>query len=529
MANKKNITSLLILFGLSFVVTLVYFTSSETATIYGDDLGFYMTAHGRNGLGALFAHLYGDGKFRPVSGILNNINLLVFDKNLHNYFLFNVFVQSLTICTFSRTINLFVKNTFLSWLLALLLGLSRFAHYNISQIYNGGSMEGLGVFLFTLALYFIFKYMLDENATPQRSIRYLAWAMVFANLDVYVHERYIVVLPFIALLVLFYPLRNRLAIKQKLTIASIAIAGVGLNFLLKLYVSHSQFFVGTGGDGSMTFDIDRMLGFFQDAVLSIVQYNSGEQGWSGTNFAAQNIFHQIIAFITIEFILLILVLFFITAPKPDKTDQKETEGAKSRYIVISLFVLMLFCLIPAVSTIRVEQRWLQAPLATLLLILFYAFYNIRTKFKVAKYAVFGVFVLYFFVSDYYYYVGYRKSSYWGGAEGTATNYKEACFNGTIRKQTKTLYILVGNRVHFPSGALLWDLVDGLFFDYYQGSKKKIIILDFDMYKDKTQLPYIVALNKETEQVIEWNGIWLVDVTDKVLNERDSHLKEQLEQ
>ncbi len=517
--TKNSTQSFIVLALVSFLITWAYFFNNEALTIYGDDLQYYLDHKDGHTIRGLFTDLAYVGKYRPVASFFANLNYLLFDKDMHAYFMFNVCVQSLILCAFTYTVNVLTQNLFLAWLLALPVGLSRFAHYNNYQIFTGGPMEGLGELVFIIALYNIFVFLLDRENTTRSSMKYLLWALFFVNLDVYIHERYISALPFVPLLALFYPLKNKLRPTQKLIVASTTLLLVVLNVCIKIYGLHTNFFHGTGGDVNMTFNIDRSLGFLQDAILSIVQYNSGELGWMGQNFASVPVVHQLIAFIVIEFILMVLIVFFITAPR--KSDATQNEN--SRYLLASLFVLMFFCLLSAVSTLKLEQRWLQAPFAVFFLIVIYAFYNIRVKFSLTKNIFFAVFVTYFMVSDYYFYQSYKKYSYWTGGEMTALVFKEACTNGVIRKDTKDLFFIVENRWTFGHTAFDWVLASGGFFQFYQGASKKFIYLDVNMFTDKDQLPFLQNFNKKNEQAIKWTNGYLVDVTDEIMNEWQSKM------
>lgn len=515
---KQKVKLLSVLCSLSFIVALGYFLNNETTTIYGDDLDFYIKRYQENSLLKVFSNLGDAGKFRPVSMLVAKAGLHLFGKNLHSYFLFNVGVQSLIICAFAFLLRLFLRNMVVSWLLALPVGLSRFAHYNIAQIYTGGPLEGLGLLVFVVTLYYLFKFMLDEKNERTYSARYLWWALFFAHVNVYVHERYITVLPFVAMLALFYPLKSKLLWKQKSLIVAVSALLVLSNYLLKTCVYHYGFFRGTGGDQQMKFNVDSMLGFLQDAVLSMVQYNSGEQGWTGLNFTSVDLFHQVMASVAMGGILLMFILFFATAARAGRTERKNEHG-KTIYVVVALLMLMILCLVPAISTVRMEHRWLQAPFTIMILALIFAVYNARIKPAAVKHILAGAVALCFCISDYLYYESYKKYSYWNGAEYTAKLFREAYFNGTIRKSTRTLYVFVEDRVHFPSSGFLWILEGGKFFEYYAGRAKNMAIIDTGMFHDRDQLPCITALNKETEQVIGWDGSHVSELTDKVLSDR----------
>ena len=446
---------------------------------------------------------------------------MLFGKDLHGYFVFNVFIQTFISCVFALILNLFIDSKFLSFFLSLLVGLSRFSYYNIIQLLNGGSLEGLALLVFLLMVYFLMRYFLNKARDARDNYKYLLYAIVFANIGMYVHERYVVLLPAILLIALLHPVRYKLTIKKRMIICLLAVFSLYINYFLKVNVCHYAFFMGTSNQ-PMVFSMDRSVGFLQDAVLSIIQLNSGEQGWAGLDYTKIHVIHQIIVMFIVEFLALVIILYAIRMNKAYKSGNKS--DLSSLYIIVWLFLLGFLCLVPAVSTIRLEQRWLQAPFCTFILIILIAYTQIQTRYETAKSVLLVLFVCNMFVSDYNYLQGFKEKSYWTGAETTASMYRVAATMGVVKRPAKNLFILAEDK-RFNKDALLWDIGLGRIFDFYNAGNKNIIFLYADcVFNDSLQLPYVLSLNKETDQIIKLNGYEPSDYTDAFFKQRDNFLR-----
>jgi hypothetical protein len=75
----------------------------------------------------------------------------------------------------------------------------------------------------------------------------MLFAILFANLSLYTHERYIVLLPFLLLVLIATTTLKKVKQKQSGLITALIIGSVLLNVFVKKYVFGMSFFVGTGG------------------------------------------------------------------------------------------------------------------------------------------------------------------------------------------------------------------------------------------------------------------------------------------
>src|SRR5260221_8377294 len=183
------------------IIIFLYFLQWKTHCVYGDDLNVYSQYMGLKTFSEKMNMPVAALKFRPIHGI--SIQLLIdsFGKNSNGYYWFNVLIQSINTLIFARLLNLYLKSPFLSLLFGLLLGLSRFAFFNIVQLTSGGALEGLAITFFLCCLYSIVKILRSGNEKTQSSANFL-YAILFANLSTYTHERYIVLFPFLLLVLI---------------------------------------------------------------------------------------------------------------------------------------------------------------------------------------------------------------------------------------------------------------------------------------------------------------------------------------
>lgn len=513
-----------ILFLVFFGAAYFYFVNSQTLTIYGDDLYSYREQAENTGIADIIAFGKNCFKFRPVMGIVTYFEVRSFGKSLFDFFLFNVAIQALIAVLFTAIVNLFLRSVLLSALLGLMAGLSRFAFYNITQIMCGGPMEGVALVLFLAALYNITVYLTYNSDTRRKSqFQYMVRAIIFANLAVYTHERYMVLFPVIILFVFFHPLENKLSLRQKVAACFFSAASLFANFAIKEYVYHYRFLLGTGTSSlTQDFNFKKQLGYLGDALASIVQFNSGPEYLIGVAYNHTEAWHQ--ALVVLVMVLLCALLSWYIFSNV-RRHVKNTPGfSSSLKLILCLLVLFFATLAPAVSTLEVEQRWLQAPLLLFVLAVVVAFVNIRTKHPNRKKFLFIFFVLGFMVSDYNY-MHKMISHFWmKGCEWEAFCYKDLILNGHLGKEVNTVYYLEEKKDPIHEIQMSWLLADGYFFVFYVGQGKTITYIDSTKFTDPEQLKYMIDFDPKTQQIVTMKN-QIVIVTDEVLKERDMYFKE----
>lgn len=475
----KWITYMLIL-SVPFIV-YAYFSEWRTGTCYGDDLYIFKSHAEASTLSEKLNQPLVFGKYRPVHGIGIYLLIEMLEKNVTGYYIFNILVQSLNTVLLAVTLNLFLRNFVFSFMLALATGLSAFALFNITQLLNGGILEGLAMTFFLGALYFIIKVMYFATNSPDKTYKWLIWAIILSNLALYTHERYIALLLFLLIIIAIVPSLRPIPLKTRLTLLLFTVAGIVLNVLIKEWLYDMPFLMGTASTG-IRFSFSTAFGFLGDAILSLFRWNAGPEFLIGVKFAALPIFNQVLIIIAGSIFILLLLRYLITRLR---SLQNRPEQRIQFTNLVLLIILGALVLLPAVSTIRLEQRWLQAPFTIYILI----FSIILADFLSNRWAVFRVFlfmlipVIYIF-SDFNYLRLGRTNFYLAQAETFAATFRKAIDDKTISPNSTELFIWENKIDENVNSSIRWSIGEGYLFDFYQGKSKKVSFID-SMYTRAT--------------------------------------------
>jgi hypothetical protein len=504
MGNKKNYYFLLFLVAAP-VIIYFYYLKWRTTTIYGDDLSIYQSHETVRGIMANIKFFSSFGKFRPVHSTILTIMLDCFHKNLYAYYFINVCIQAINGLILALIANWFIKSIFFSCILGLVFSLSRFSLFNITQLFNGGILEGLAITFCLASLYFILKAVTQPTDSHTSKYNSFLWSILFANISMYTHERYIVLLPFILLVSLLFPGLKTFTTKQKVLSASLVLLSILLNVAIKKFGFGTPFFVGTGGT-NIAFSLTTAKSYFNDAVLSIFQINSGPEYLVGITFSSLPVLYQrfVLFFATMVFILFIAYLY----KSIKKLINKDTDNKTNFFIFLSLSVVFVFLLIPAIVTIRLEQRWLQASFSVFLLMIAVAINGMYAT-KITKYSFLSLLTILLLLIDTNYLSSGGNNIYMMNSERNATKFKTAVDNGTIHAKTTQLSLLEKKKDINNENDINWTLYGGYFFDFYQNKSKQLVFIDSMDLKD------VPATNFNTDST------QVITVTDKVIDVTNS--------
>jgi len=450
-----------------------YFLPVKTTVIYGDDVRNYMLHEGLSGFFDKINMELAFKKFRPIHGLSTHLVIYFFQKNLYYYYLFNVGVQTLNALLFAMLLNLFLKARWLSLFFSLLVALSRFSVFNMNQLLNGGVLEGLAKTFFFLSLFFILKTLMDPDPDVSKKMKRMILSILFANLSMYTHERYIMIFPFILLLLLFYPGLRSMAFRQRLLLLSMVGASMILNIAIKKYMFSIPFFMGTANT-PISFSLSQSLTFFMHAVAMILHIN---------NFL----------YLSLPQKALILVLFtwftgvfwnYLRRPAPE------------RLIFLFLAGLFILLLIPAVVTVVLSDRWLQASFNVFILMIAMALPEMRAANKVFGRFSAPVFILLLLWIDYtsYHFNNVKRDD----SKKVHFIFERAIRNGIIRENAEKL-VIVGTYGNVYDPEIRWKLGHGAFFGFYQHKSKQLIFTD--SLSKVSFLPPFPPFDRNTWQVI----------------------------
>ena len=507
---KKREQYLLILSVIAVpVIIYCYYLKWKTNAVSGDDL-YIFKDHFSN-----IADREITNKFRPINSLLINSFFHFFQKNLDYFFYFNIGIQIINAYIFASVLNLFLKSPWLSVLAALTIGLSHFSFYAVTQLYNGGALEGLAMTFFLLSLLYLLKGILSADPAKPRTQKAFLISLLFANLSMYTHERYIVLFPFIIFIVVLFPLSKSLSTKQKATICALSVFSPLLNAALKTYIFAMPFFVGTGGT-SISISFSSVQKFFADAVYSVLQINSGPEYLAGIDFPSLPGKERKLIYLLLITLFTVLVLFIAKSRKAFVLKQEEEK--RKFYIFLSLFILLLLCLAPAVVTIRLEQRWLVAPFGIFILMAVVAISSFHLNNSIVEQVAFVVFIGCLLWINFDYNNKGAANLFFRKAEITAELFKAGVADSSIRANTSQLYILQRKIDTNTTNEVKWAIANGYIFKYYQGRSKKIIFSDsvrqFSNYRFE---PAFSGFNKDSSQII-YIGSRVTDVTGQFLKD-----------
>lgn len=490
------------------VIIYFYFLRTRTYTIYGDDLSAFLDYDK--------AHSYADimgiativDKYRPVCVLVTKLLYTLFHKNLACYYLFNVLIQSINTCLVAVILNLFLRTPLMSLCFSMLFGLSRLSFYITSQPLSGGALEGLAMTFFLASLYFVLKGVLHPQQTTRQARSTFLLAILFANLSLYTHERYIIMLPFIILVLVFFPGLKTLHLRQKAVLISITLATILANVVIKKYIYGMPFMVGTGGT-NISFSFTTAKQFIEDGILSIIQVNTGNPSHFGMQYAELSTRRQQLQPFYAAGLVLILLIYLALFKRILRTES----GKPKFYTFLSLAVLFVFCLAPAVVTIRLEQRWLVAPFAIFLIMTVIALSGFEIKNAAVRNGSFLLFIACFIYSDGNYYKKGSHHLYVTYAQNSAAVFEQAIKDGTIRPESSKLYVWQAPEQVGSEGDLNWYIGGGNFFWFYQDRAKKMVFVN-PAVRDSVSNTVIALqdFRPDSAQIIYLKGSTFTDIT-----------------
>jgi hypothetical protein len=220
----------------------------------------------------------------------------------------------------------------------------------------------------------------------------------------------------------------------------------------------------------------------------------------GRPFSSLPVFSKALVMLFVAGLLLLLAAYFYRVKKSFAA--KNNEGVRVFYTFIFLILLFGFFLVPAVITIRLEQRWLQAPSSIFILLVVIAFSGLPIKVPFIRRSILATFILLYLWSDSSYLHKGAQNLYMSGSEELASDFREAVEKGIIYPSTDKVYIWEDRKDENTENAIKWTLADGYFFEFYQNKSKKLLFAD-SIYQKSYPFPFstFVNFNKSAEQII----------------------------
>jgi hypothetical protein len=368
---------LLLVLLLSFVAAAWRFAPLMPHVFFGDDLSNLLAF--KDGLcGTVVSQLLTSvcvEKFRPVSSIFLLLQYNLFNTIIAHYMVANVLLQSISSAlVFVIAYRLSEGNSLVALSIAIAVAVSRFAAYQVTQVI--GPIEGLALLIFLSVIYSIIR----ADSRKEDAWRWGWTAVLLSFLLIYTHERYILITGWLCVAFILLPNFRALSRKQ---FAALLIACVALPVFYVTYkvaVLNSQVMVGTGGT-HLDFDLRRILSHVRQAVFSLLGFNEGPEYLIGVRLIS---LARYPAWVLATILACSVVLSTLLGAKGALAAQAKPAPFPAwvsiRWLIL-LTLLTIFMLIPPVSTIRLEQRWLFAPFVLMLLVVAWAVGQTKSKAK----------------------------------------------------------------------------------------------------------------------------------------------------
>jgi len=313
-------------------------------------------------------------KFRPIPFAFNSITMSLFGNAVGHYMVVNIIIQGIS-ATLALLLfyKLSLNNYILAFFFAIAVAGSRFATFPI--VVMNGTIEGLAV---PMLLGMIYILMSVKKSESDRTVLTLNWMALFLGaMLILTHERYIVVMAWLVIVILTLPGNQALPKKSKniLVLACFLITAVIITY--KVLFLGSPFLVGTGGS-KIGADYSAVSQHSIEAILSILGFNYGPEYLVGINIKNLPWFPSWL------FLFIMVTLFTYGIWKLIVFSIKNKNKIYWPTILLGLAFILL---IPPVLTIRMEQRWLFAPFI-LLLMAIAAVYGLASKISERKIAGF---------------------------------------------------------------------------------------------------------------------------------------------
>ena len=440
--------------GIAFPLALLiiyFFGFFPYRAFMGDDLFSIVNAQ-TGGYASSFVSALTDvvfNKYRPVSAVIFHLESILFGNDFNSYIYLNMFIEFLNACLVSYICyRLSRKQPYVALAAGIMFIVSRFSYYNI-LVAIGGPIEGMALLFFLLLVYSVL------NAYESKKPISLAWPLLFYFLVIFTHERYVVVGGFLVAAILLSPV-NFKSRWQRYAFGIVPGVILLFNYCLKLFVLHTEFFVGTEA-GTIVFDYKQFIGFMAAGFANMLGFNVGPSYLSGlhifeagiTGFAVGGIFTVFIA----TLILTYIYYRFRSTPKIQLSDLRNI------FLFLVLFVLLLAS---ASITFRQTYRWLYAPYIMVILGVAY----MSSRISPAKWIRFLLIIciLISAISVDIFYRGYLDNVYFVDSMKIADSAKHNIIDKYGSNLSHKELFLIG-----ADGAIKsWVFNDSTFFRFYTG-------------------------------------------------------------
>lgn len=342
------------------IITIAWFSPFSYHAIMGDDLNAVMSSQ-NGGFASSFLTAFShapSNKYRPFTDILFRAEILMFGDDMLNYIYFNIFLEIVNASLLSFVCwRLSHRKTSLALLGGVLFIVSRFAYYNILQIF-GGPLEGLAM------LFVLLQVCMVVLAHQTKKPIYLFISAISYFGAIFTHERYMVMGAFIFFSIVLAPIDYKHR-SSRYYLACLPVFILFLNFAVKVFWLKSRFFEGGGGK-AISFNLSQFLEFFRNGLLNLCGFNVGPSYLSGLDVLQTGFWGiSLGSFFCIPIIAVVLYLWY------EKICSDQGRCVFDRKVFFLFCTLLLSLVATASITFRQEYRWLYAPYSVFVIAICY--------------------------------------------------------------------------------------------------------------------------------------------------------------
>jgi len=344
------------------------------AALQGDDLHYllnYLREECATRPSEIFTATCAD-RFRPLASGFIIAEMATFGPDARSYVWVNSTIMALTALLVFLTAQRLSRGSAVTALaVTLTFILARFALYHFTQAL--APVESLTLLFCVFSIYCYAR--IDDEAGA--AYRWAALAIVSALLAAFTHERTVVVALWLIPALLLSP-RFRSCSWRKLVALLFACVAVPVFYIsFKTLVLDTQFMIGTGGT-SLSFDQERVLEHGRQAVMSMFGFNTGEAYLAGANVTPEWSKAYFTAHVFLWSWLLLLAIGLTSTLGAARGRGLARSIDAVRWPVV-LAGFMVATLVPALLTIRLEQRWLMIPFVAVMLVPAWAVGSVRHR------------------------------------------------------------------------------------------------------------------------------------------------------
>ncbi|MFA5197261.1 MAG: hypothetical protein WC437_02450 [Patescibacteria group bacterium] len=455
--NKNKIFfvfSLLVL----FITNLYVNFNIRLLALVQDDLSYWNTFKLHQSDFFAFVFDTGANKLRPVLNTITYALFSLFGTKIWLFGWFNIlfsFVIASVLYYFFYRIS---KNLFFSLILGIAFIVSRFAYYDITQVF--GVMEAMGILLASSTLFLLWRYLNSEK------MKYYWVSLGLFVALVFVHERYIALyfIFFVCILMIKFKWRN-------LLLLFLPAVPIFANITLKQYVFRIRPLDGTGGTAiADTFNINQFFDYVISGAKSLFGANNADAYLSGLPFASASLDIRLLTYTGFVIISIVTLIFFI----------KLFSWKKEAFLKIKN--ILLFCsfiiatLAAASVTFRQEMRWLYVAYVGLLFLISYVVGVLlkENKKNLYVYAFLMSWLIVTVITNMYFRNYYSNLYYWGNQTlGNEIYLKTVGKYGSDFWSYKTYIVTDVERLPLYTGNDLTSDTNTFFKQFQENERQKI--------------------------------------------------------